>query len=302
MKRFITILLFFIPVVTILFGLSSCDSDDDIDMSKDKGTATAIIDVENGKKAKVKWIQLWKNGPKFAEYNLGVVDGKPESFGGKYQWYSFFDENDQISNFPWGNNWRIPTKDEFEYLLNNCKIEWTKINDIPGITITGIGDYSNNSIFLPACEYDEGEVYGRYWTSTPESSSNAYNLGFHEVPSFGYKVSFNGKHRFRSIRPVLAESNNNTGSEESKQELIGTWDGTITSNGETFDASLVIKADGTYFEISGHGYNSFNGNWKDNGNGTITLTNFFDPTFKYSIQSNKLYLTGNGWSASFTRR
>lgn len=239
---------------------------------------------------------------------MGVVDGKPESYGKKYSWYSLFDENDQISNFPWGDNWRIPTNEEFEFLLEHCTIVWTTINDVPGIIITGIGEYSNNSIFLPACDYDEDTnntkyYHGRYWSSTSKSLENAYWFNFYENQRYPNKISFNGKHRYMSIRPVLAENiNKDDKSYVSEQQFIGTWDGSITSDGVTFEASIVIKADGTYFETSGHGFNSFSGNWKDNGNGTVTLTNFFDPTFKYTLTRDRLVLTGNNWNAIFSRR
>ena len=86
-----------------------------------------------------------------------------------------------------------------------------------------------------------------------------------------------------------------------KSVLIGTWVGTITQR-ETFNATLVINADGTYTETSEGGFNSFSGSWKDNGNGTVTLTNFFDPTFSYSLSGTKLTLTGNGWSATFNKK
>ena len=51
--------------------------------STTKGHAVATVD---GKVTYVNWVQLWKNGPKFAEYNVGVTDGKAESYGGLYPW------------------------------------------------------------------------------------------------------------------------------------------------------------------------------------------------------------------------
>ena len=45
------------------------------------GTAKATI---GGSEVDVNWVQLWENGPKFAEYNVGVTDGKAEGYGGDY--------------------------------------------------------------------------------------------------------------------------------------------------------------------------------------------------------------------------
>lgn len=294
-----------ISVVLLFSCLVSCSTDDETDSSSGTGTATAIIDSETGKKAKVKWVQLWKDGPKFAEYNLGVIDGKPESYGSTYQWYTFLDGKGQISNFPWGDNWRIPTKEELESLIEYCLIEWTIINDVQGITVRGVGDYSDNSIFLPAChkyEHKDNQIYllGRYWSSTPESGSNAYWLSFYEKELYPKEVTYNGAHRYMSIRPVLADKEDK-GSASEMLNLIGTWDGKITQN-VTFNAILFISADGTYNVTSEKGFNNFGGKWTDNGNGTVTLTNFFDPTFNYTLNEDKLLLAGNGWSASFTRR
>lgn len=94
---------------------------------------------------------------------------------------------------------------------------------------------------------------------------------------------------------------------EKQPNLVGSWTGTIESKEEegtfTFRATLEIKADGTYIEHSlDEGFRDFSGQWKDNGDGTITLTNFFDPTFQYALKGDKLYLTGKNWIAIFTRK
>lgn len=93
----------------------------------------------------VKWVQLWKNGPKFAEYNVGVTDGKAESYGSYYYWGGIWPngesedwalaykddhntgtidltgDNDTATNL-WGSNWRMATYEEFEALVDseNC--------------------------------------------------------------------------------------------------------------------------------------------------------------------------------------
>ena len=105
-----------------------------------KGTAKATI---NSVETDVKWVQLWENGPKFAEYNVGVTDGKAESYGEYYTWA------EDVASTEWGSAWRMPTKAELEALINNCDFEWTTVNDVSGHIYTGKGAYSSNSIFRP---------------------------------------------------------------------------------------------------------------------------------------------------------
>ena len=177
----------------------------------------------------VKWVQLWKDGPKFAEYNVGVTDGKAESFGGYYNWGKTTNKdtsgdykkgtdaltgtNDTATKL-WGSKWRMPKKEELQALLVNCNVEWIdgsekKYNntDVMGLLCTGKGDYSSNSVFLPAaCYYDRGNYsqgdHGYYWSSTPAGSYLAYYLKF---DSDGRSVSNGSRYLGCSVRAVLAE-------------------------------------------------------------------------------------------------
>ena len=83
--------------------------------------------------------------------------------------------------------------------------------------------------------------------------------------------------------------------------LVGKWVGKITEAPDTFDALLIITPD-TYSVTTPEHFRNFSGTWQDNGNGTLTLTGFFDPTFKYELSGNTLILTGKGWSAIFSRQ
>lgn len=69
----------------------------------------------------------------------------------------------------WGEEWRMPTKDEMLELITVCKLEKSVLNDKKGLKIIGP---NGNSIFLPNnCIYFEKcrieKDYGIYWTSTP---------------------------------------------------------------------------------------------------------------------------------------
>ena len=87
-----------------------------------------------------------------------------------------------------GGDWRMPTKDEFQELLDNTDKLWTTINGVNGYKFTSIKEgYQNNSIFIPAAGYCyEGSVKGvgyggDVWSSSLGTSYpyRAWNLGFY---------------------------------------------------------------------------------------------------------------------------
>lgn len=104
-----------------------------------------------------------------------------------------------------------------------------------------------------------------------------------------------------NILEVSFKTVKNDDSEDGVSSLVGNWVGKITEAGDTFDAVLVMTSD-TYAVTTPEHFRNFSGTWKDNGNGTLTLTGFFDPTFKYEISGKTLILTGHGWSAIFSRQ
>ena len=149
------------------------------------GTAKATID---GVATDINWIQLWDNGPKFAEYNVGVTDGKSESVGSVFTWST------DIAKVQWGNSWRMPTSDEFNALLTNCTYTNTTKNNVSGLLFTGKYEYSSYSIFLPiASSY--------YWSATQADGTDAYRL----TVSGYITVSRNGFSHTYNVRAVLAE-------------------------------------------------------------------------------------------------
>ena len=184
------------------------------------GTAKATI---AGSEVDVNWVQLWENGPKFAEYNIGAVNNKAEDYGNYYCWGSSINKDsdgaykdgesalsgvDDTATNLWGSNWRMPTQAEFQTLLDNCDVEWTTVNGVNGRKFTGKEAYASNSVFFPAagyCNYgnvDFQGMIGGYWSSTPYNSNSAFDLYFNAGGQSAYADSRNfGK----SVRAVLAE-------------------------------------------------------------------------------------------------
>ena len=173
------------------------------------------------------------SGVKWATCNVGA--SKPEEYGNYYAWgetstKSSYTENNSVTygkNFSdiggnpaydvarkqWGSPWRLPTKAEFNELLNNCTWTWTEQNGIKGCKVTS--KKNGNSIFLPAAGWRDGTslyykgIHGCYWSSTPResSSSSAYYLDFNSVSHCTY---WNRRYFGQSVRPVSGGIENKT--------------------------------------------------------------------------------------------
>ena len=107
----------------------------------------------------------------------------------------------------WGGAWRMPTITELNALVNNCDWSWTTRNGVNGYVVRGRGDYSANSIFLPAAGsgyrtsfYDAGS-FGNYWSSVPNESYSSYAQYLFFDSGYHYSSS-NDRSDGRSVRPV----------------------------------------------------------------------------------------------------
>ena len=145
--------------------------------------------------------QLWANGPIWAECNVGAT--KPEEYG----ILTNFNDAAQAVTDALGKDWRLPTKEEFEALCSNCEQKWDELNGVKGRFFTGKGDYSSNSIFLPAAGYGDssGRRYagskGYYWSSTgKDAATYAWNLYF--GGSGDAYVDYEARSKVFSVRAV----------------------------------------------------------------------------------------------------
>lgn len=165
------------------------------------GTEKRNGDTE-GSMVDVNWVQLWENGPKFAEYNVGATS--ENEYGGYYCWGMAINkdpkgaywrdddigDHDTATNL-WGNNWRLPTSAELYTLLNKCTMEWIdgeekkyKNTNAKGYLFTGKDAFISNKVFLPTAGdcvfgYASGQgMHGDYWSSTYYSSTTSCFLYF----------------------------------------------------------------------------------------------------------------------------
>ena len=123
------------------------------------------------------------SGTKWATCNVGAFI--PSGSGDVFTWTDV----DAVMK-EWGGDWRLPTENDFEELLDedNCTWTWTTQNSVNGYNVEGP---NGNSIFLPAAGYRLGAAlsnsYSGCWSSTPyagnEGKYGAYALNYSAKPS-----------------------------------------------------------------------------------------------------------------------
>lgn len=184
------------------------------------------------------------SGLKWATCNVGA--SKPEEYGGCYAWgeteeksdYSWetykwckgtwytmtkyctdsdygtvdnlttLTSSDDVATVKWGSKWRMPSMKEMRELVEDCTWEWTSLNEVNGMKVTGP---NGNSIFLPAAgDRDGTDFYGRgsgglYWSATllEGDGGDACHLNFGSGGSGLY--DWNDRSYGRSVRPVTDE-------------------------------------------------------------------------------------------------
>ncbi len=172
---------------------------------------------------KVKWVQLWENGPKWAEFNVGAKSVGDD--GGYYYWGMAIDQDPELKYYEgdgdiqggphdtamnlWGENWQMPTDNDLTDLYDKCNVEWTsdyKGTGKAGNVFTGTGNYSGNSVFFPIAGFYAGEVIydetGYYWSSTSYEVDSAERMIFNE---FNHEIGGYGCNEGYLVRAILHE-------------------------------------------------------------------------------------------------
>lgn len=161
---------------------------------------------------------------KWANVNIGA---ESEGAGGDfYRWgatvpYRYATQQNQqatdispdsgfdIATNTWGANYRMPSKDEYQELIDNTERIWTTRNGFSGYLFTSTKEgYTDRSVFIPAAGYfydtyhNAWNANADYWTSTVNGTGSAYDLNFTSSGLVSGGIPSHEKHHGFSVRAV----------------------------------------------------------------------------------------------------
>lgn len=217
--------LLFIPVLAAM-AFTACDPKTEEKQPEPWGCA-----VDLG--LSVKWASFNVGATKPEEYGHYIAWGEtaPKDFY-DWQYYKFagitdyavtkykvgaandktvLEAEDDAAHVNCGGEWRMPTKQEFDELIEKCTWELTVLNGVYGCKFTSkVEGFTDNSIFLPAAGYmrattglkNDGDE-GRYWSSTlcAYETTSAYTVSFEEEED-GVETGNHVRNYGYSVRPV----------------------------------------------------------------------------------------------------
>ena len=105
----------------------------------------------------------------------------------------------------WGEDWRTPTKEEWQELCQNTTFTWTTQNGVNGGLFTAD---NGNSLFLPAAGYYEyGYCVNKgsecfYWSSSLIQSGNPLGAEYFHSSSGEIQIAYKGRSTGCTVRPV----------------------------------------------------------------------------------------------------
>lgn len=146
-----------------------------------------------------------------ADYKYGVYDsGSTPNYGmTKYNVtdnLTVLEPDDDAATVLWGENWRIPTEEQFQELIDNTTTSWTTQNGINGMLFTSVAN--GNTLFFPALGgVDNGDIpeagyWGCYWSRYLNAGDIITALCFSLDIEDGVWVSGNFRYIGFSVRPV----------------------------------------------------------------------------------------------------
>lgn len=183
----------------------------------------AICNVGAANPEEVGGLFAWGETETKSDYSYSTYKFSATGSKGSYTKYSKNDNKteleleDDVAHVKWGGGWRMPTWEEMQELIKECKWTWTEVNGIEGFRFTSKKPgYEDRSIFLPVNQYSDAAAlaegmypsYGAYWSSTLCQDQLMFMMADRDH-AWGYYFCRdyplgNGSYRNegRSVRPV----------------------------------------------------------------------------------------------------
>lgn len=105
-------------------------------------------------------------------YSVGWTKYNTESSFGIFDNKIILDPEDDVAHVILGGEWRMPTIEDWQELIDNCSWTWTTLNEREGYLVQSQKPgFTNNWIFLPTSGYRYGDSSyfvgsgGFYWSS-----------------------------------------------------------------------------------------------------------------------------------------
>ena len=126
------------------------------------------------------------------------------------------DPEDDVVHVKLGGNWRMPTKEEFDELIDNSTIEWTTLNGVSGGKFTS--KKNGKSIFLPVAGMRENNTLyynhtSYYWSASLYTDNPIMAYGVHFYSDFVDTDYYTWRCNGLSVRPVYSDNTSTGGNE-----------------------------------------------------------------------------------------
>ena len=235
------------------------------------------------------------SGTKWADRNVGAASATAACTFFEWGEITAYDNNYTYSDNPttlplsndaarqtWGGQWRMPTKADFEELLNSEYTTWAWTENyngsgVKGYIISGKGAYSGNSIFMPLTGFYHnsltlvGTYRGDYWSSTRSESNNnrAYWIGFGSGDK-KLQDPYDRVYGF-AVRPVQMFVGAGTSANPYKISTTTDWNNLVTAvnGGESFSGKF-FKMTANVGTVTTWMTGTFSGTFDGNGK-TLTV-------------------------------
>lgn len=187
-----------------------------VDLGLPSGTRWAACNV--GAESSTEWgnfyawadttVELGNSSTACPSFGLSVKNliekGYTDSVGNLKSTYDVARQN-------WGDGWKLPSKENFLELVNECSWNWMVKDGVEGYEVKSKKEGNKNSIFLPAAGCMDGGdfidlgVVGRYWTSTAYSSNVYFSWSLYFNEEEGVKMTPLSRRDGISVRPIYQE-------------------------------------------------------------------------------------------------